>query len=152
MLNLIFQKAKTNLHFIPDCRLFFSNNKQEEWFKDPFVQEIIKEVDSAELIDGFCIRDRLGKTVPPEYLSSGSKVAILIWKYPDKVFNLTQCGNNAFKFVVDLCRKYDRTELTYRYLPTHLMEGLPLQKDGVDITLEEYDDLVDEWLEEIMND
>lgn len=152
MLNLIFQKAKTDKTVIVDSRRFFFANKKEEWFQDKVVQNIMWYVDNAKLVEGFCIRDRLGKIVPPEYLSTGCKTAILVWLYPEKVFNMTQCGNNAFKCVSDICVKYDRTELTYRFLPLRFLKNLKLQKDGVDITLDEYDELVDDWLEEIMND
>ncbi len=34
MLNLIFQKTKTDKTVIVDSRRFFSANKKEEWFQD----------------------------------------------------------------------------------------------------------------------
>lgn len=68
------------------------------------------------------------------------------------VFNMTQCGNNAFKCVSSICKHYDRTELTYRFLPFRYLEPLQLQKDGMPITLEEYEENVDDWLEEMYND
>lgn len=41
--------------------------------------------------------------------------------------------------------------LTYRYLPEFLLEGLELQKDGKPFKLEDYDDIVNDWLDEGCN-
>ncbi len=46
----------------------------------------------------------------------------------------------------------DRAELTYRYLPLWAMEGVEIQKDGIAITKELYNEKIDDWLEEIYND
>lgn len=152
MLNLIFQRAKTDKNVIVDSRGFFSINKKIEWFQDPVVKNIMKYVDKIVVKDGFCLENELGMVIPPEYLSTGCKTAILVWEYPDTVFNMTQCGNNAFKCVSDICKYYDRTELTYRFLPFRYLESLQLQKDGIPITLDEYEECVDDWIEEMYND
>jgi len=152
MLNLIFQKGKTSMPVYVDSRNFFSMNKKEEWFTDRIVQTIMDYVDGTVLVSGFVLRDRMGRTIPPEYLSTGCKTAILIWKFPGLVFNVTQCGDNAFKCVADLCEYNDRTVLTYRYLPERYLKRLELQKDGISFSITDYDGLVDGWLEEKYND
>ncbi|MCI8562026.1 MAG: DUF4869 domain-containing protein [Lachnospiraceae bacterium] len=153
MLNLIFQRKKANGKMvISDSRQFFNTNKKAEWFQESYVQKIMEYVDGSKLIDGFCLKDRNGMTVPPEYLSTGAKTAILVWEYPDIIFNMTQCGDNAFQCVAEICRHSDRTELTYRYLPLWAMEGVEIQKDGIAITKELYNEKIDDWLEEIYND
>ena len=152
MLNLIFQKRKTTMPVYVDSRTFFSINKKETWFTNKVVQIIMDYVDGTKLVEGFVLKDRLGRIIPPEYLSTGSKTAILIWLYPEIVFNVTQCGDNAFKCVADFCQHCDRTVLTYRYLPERYLSRLDLQKDGTSFELDDYDDLVDGWLEEKYND
>lgn len=59
---------------------------------------------------------------------------------------------NAFKFIQELCKKQDRTVLMYKYMPEQLLEGLVLQKDYKPFNLADYDDLVDDWLEESRQD
>lgn len=155
MLNLIFQRAKAKdpSSVMVDCRNFFSRVKQDSWFEEEFVINLIKEIDGAEVVQGCILRDRFGKVIPADYLSTGSKVMICILKFPEKIFNLTQMGNNVLPFLIKLCAKEDRTVICYRDIPIYELSQIPLQKDYEDYCVNEdsYDD-VDEWLEEIMND
>jgi hypothetical protein len=110
-------------------------------------------IDGAKVIDGFVLEDRLGTVIPPEYLSTSCKTAILIYLFPDKIFNVTQCGDDAFSCVTRMCRRFDRTVLTYRYLPKYaLSDAGDARKDGQPIDLDTYDDDIDVWLEEIYAD
>lgn len=149
---MVFHSKAAKGKVYPNCKHFFSKSKQESWFQDDVIKRIINHVDGATVVEGLVLRDRDGNIIPPEYLSTGCKTAILIWEYPDLVFNVTYCGNNAFACVADICKHYDRTILTYRYLPVELLKDVILQKDYCSISLEEYDDKVEEWLEEIYND
>ena len=49
MLDIIYWRLNA-----PECRLdscvFFAGYKKPEWFEDPFVRRIIKEIDGAEVI------------------------------------------------------------------------------------------------------
>lgn len=159
MMNLIFQKAKAKdpTKVRVDSRRFFDNNvvSNEKCFNDPFIQDIIKTVDGATVVQGPILKSREGKIMPPQWLSTGAKTAICIYLYPDWVFNATQMGDNAFQFVIELCRKHDRTVLTYRYLPYKYMIMLDLQKDYKPVTFEDDEDFwdhFDEWMEEMYND
>lgn len=156
MFNVIYQKAKAKnpRSVIEDSRFFFSKNKREEWFKDPFVKQIIEDVDKAEVIDGMVLKDRNGKIIPPEYLSTGSKTAICIYEFPEKIFNATQMGDNALIFITVLSEYRDITVLCYRLLPYCQMKDTDFYKDykKVDISSpDNFDDLMDACLEEIGN-
>ena len=155
MLNLIFQtqKAKDPASVIVDCRNYFNRRKQDSWFEDSFVCEIIGTIDGAEVIQGCVLRNRYGKVIPADYLSTGSKTMICIYQFPDKIFNITQMENNVLPFLMRLCEKEDRTVICYRDIPIYQLSRIRLQKDYVDYVVHEdsYDD-IDEWLEEIYND
>lgn len=157
MLNMIFQRAKAKDpdKVIVDSRAFFSLEKKEEWFRDPFVRRILNEVDHVECIDGFVLRNEEGIVMPPEYLSTGSKTAICTYEFPDLIFNATQMGDNAFKFILELSSTRDITVLVYRLLPYMAMRNLQLCKDYVPVHFTDdvdFYDKLDEWLEEIYND
>lgn len=157
MLNLIFQtgKAKNPAQVCPDSRAFFSIHKKKEWFTDPFVRKIIHEVDGASVLEGFVLQDSVGEIIPPEYLSTGAKTAICVYLFPDMVFNATQMGDNALKFVLALAVTRDVTLLVYRNLPYNGLLGIPISKDYEPVSFadaEEFYDCMDEWLEEIYND
>lgn len=155
MLNLIFQrnKAKDPSTVIADCRGFFNLKKKANWFQDPFVQKILMSIDGATVIDGLVFKSKTGDVIPAEYLSTGTKVMICIYEFPNMIFNITQMGNNVIPLLIELCKKEDRTVLSYRLIPIYQLSKIPLQKDYQDYQVHEdsYDD-VDEWLEEIMND
>lgn len=157
MLNLIFQtgKAKDRSKVCVDSRDFFSFQKKKEWFEDPFVQRIIREVDHAEVVRGFVLENDEGEAIPPEYLSTGAKTAICVYEFADMIFNATQMGDNALKFVLELSRERDVTILVYRDLPYVGLRGIPLYKDYERVEFAdaaEFYEHMDEWLEEIMND
>lgn len=154
MLNLIYCKenVKDKSKVCIDSRPFFSEVKQADWFQEPVIQSLLKNIDGTTVVDGFVLQNGNGEIIPPEYLPTGVKTAILVYKFPNMIFNGTQMGYNAFCFVRDLCKVQDRTLLTYRYIPTYLLEGLELRKDNVPFELKDYDNLVDDWLNEGYND
>lgn len=157
MLNLIFQKAKAKdpKTVRVDSRDFFSIEKKVEWFQDPFVQQIIREVDHAECEEGFVLRNEEGVAIPPEYLSTGAKTAICVYEFPDLIFNATQMGDNALNFVLQLSLERDITLLVYRVLPYDSFRDLDVYKDYKKVEFEDWLDFctkIDEWLEEIYND
>lgn len=157
MLNLIFQrnKAKNPKDVLIDSRGYFSRFKKEEWFSDKFVQEIIRKIDNAEIISGFVLKGYDGSIIPPEYLSIGSKTMICIYEFPDKIFNITQIGNNVVPFLVELCKQRDVTALTYREIPFRFFGDIGFLKDYQPVTYEDdidYYDRFGEWLKEMFND
>lgn len=155
MLNLIFQrnKAKNPSDVIVDCRGFFNLKKKASWFQDSFVQIILKLIDGATVVDGLVLKSRTGDIIPADYLSTGAKTMICIYEFPNLIFNITQMGNNVIPLLIELCKKENRTVLSYRLIPIYQMSEIKLQKDYQDYQVRDdsYDD-VDEWLEEIMND
>ena len=157
MLNLIFQrnKAKDPKKVYIDSRGFFSRYKQEDWFTDKFVQEIIYKIDGATVLNGFVLKGYDGSVIPPEYLSTGSKTMICIYEFPDLIFNITQIGNNVVPFLVDLSKQRDVTALTYREIPFRFFGKIGFLKDYEPVIYDddvEYYDLFEEWLEEMFND
>ena len=157
MLNLIFQRAKAynpkDVYF--DSRMFFELNKKQEWFEDPFVQRIMKEVDHVTVIQGFVLQAANGNVIPPEYLCTGTKTAICMYEHPELIFNATQMGDNVFCYICELALTQDITVLTYRDLPYNLLKRLDVQKDYKPVSFTdagEYFEKFDEWLEEIYND
>lgn len=157
MLNLIFQRAKASdpkkVYF--DSRMFFEMNKKQEWFEDPFIQQMMQEVDHVSVLQGFVLQAANGNVIPPEYLCTGTKTAICMYECQDLIFNATQMGDNVFYYICKIACTRDITVLTYRDLPYNLLKQLEVQKDYKPVTFAdagEYFEKFDEWLEEIYND
>ena len=65
---------------------WFKYNYKPEWFKDPFVQKMIREVDGSTYVDGLVIDSPVLGPIPPERLSGGVKTLIMIYERPDLIF------------------------------------------------------------------
>lgn len=90
---------------IVDIKSNFKSMKKKEWFYDPLAQKWMKDIDLMDHVADFCLRDRWGDIVPPEYLSSGSK-ALFLMKFQDilPVF-ATRCGNNCIPYIEEISRQ-----------------------------------------------
>lgn len=152
MLNLVFQKAKlkSETTYIRDGRDYFDRTFEMSWFENPYAEYLLEFVDKVEYKNGLLFKD--GKPIPPQNLCTSTKVAMLVYEFPDLVFNATQIGEGAFLAVAALCELQDRTVVTYRLIRPTVLDGTELQKDYQPITLEEYEDNVFDWLDECLND
>ena len=59
---------------------YFDLNWEDEWIIDPFVKEMIKDVDKSEVIGPHLIESPVLGPIPPTTLSGGVKVLILMLK------------------------------------------------------------------------
>ena len=76
---------------------------------DPFVKEMIQDVDSSTVISAHIIESPILGPITPKELSGGVKVLILMLKDDSFVYNLTNCGNNCAKWVLKIAEQKDLT-------------------------------------------
>ena len=94
---------------IYNTAVYFKNDYEDEWIVDPFVVEMIKDVDSSDVMySGVIDSPVLGK-IPPVKLSGGVKTLILVKFEPDIVFNASTCGDNCTKWLLKIAENEDRT-------------------------------------------
>lgn len=94
---------------------WFKANYHPDWLKDPFVQEMILDVDKSWYIDGLVIDSPVFGPIPPERLSGGVQTLIMIYEKPELVFDATSCGNNCAKWLLKIGDLKDVT-VNLRYL------------------------------------
>lgn len=70
LLNIIF--GTTDETIIPVSTVF-NNNYEEEWLDDPFVKDMISDIDKSEVISPYCIASPVLGQIPPTKLSGGVK-------------------------------------------------------------------------------
>lgn len=88
---------------------YFKFDYEDEWITDPYVKEMILDIDkSAVLSSGVIDSPVLGK-IPPTGLSGGVKTLILIKFEKNKLFNASTCGDNCAKWLLDMTEQEDRT-------------------------------------------
>ena len=86
---------------------YFNNTFDPDWLLDPFVREMIRDVDSSEVLDRYCIQSPIFGQIPPERLSGGVKTLILMLKDGEWIFNGSSCGNNCSKWLLEIGKKKD---------------------------------------------
>ena len=92
-----------------DAPSYFDNVYEDEWIEDPFVKEMIQDVDSSTVISAHIIESPILGPITPKELSGGVKVLILMLKADSFVYNLTNCGNNCAKWVLKIAEQKDLT-------------------------------------------
>jgi hypothetical protein len=106
MLNVFFGNMPDAVY---NTAVFFKNDYEDEWIVDPFVKEMIRDVDRSEVLaNGVIDSPVLGK-IPPVGLSGGVKTLILVKFEPNKVFNASTCGDNCAKWLLRIAQTEDRT-------------------------------------------
>lgn len=106
MLNVFFGNMPEAVY---NTAVFFKNDYEDEWITDPFVIEMIRDVDHSEVIDNGVIDSPVLGKIPPLGLSGGVKTLILVLFEPGKVFNASTCGDNCAKWLLRIAASEDRT-------------------------------------------
>ena len=94
---------------IYNTAVFFKNDYEDAWIIDPFVKEMIRDVDHSEVIDSGVIDSPVLGKIPPVSLSGGVKTLILVLYEPNKIFNASTCGDNCAKWLLRIAGEEDRT-------------------------------------------
>ena len=88
---------------------YFKYDYEDEWITDPFVREMILDVDKSTVLDSGVIDSPVLGKIPPLGLSGGVKTLILVKFHALKIFNASTCGDNCAKWLLKIAEKEDRT-------------------------------------------
>ena len=94
---------------IYNTSVYFRNTMRGEWLEDPFVKEMIKDVDNSEVLGNGAIKSPVLGIIAPNTLSGGVKTLILIYNMQDKIFNASNCGDNCAKWLLKMGEMKDVT-------------------------------------------
>ena len=122
--------------------VFFKNDYEDEWIIDPFVKEMIHDVDHSEVMDSGVIDSPVLGKIPPVSLSGGVKTLILVLFEPKKVFNASTCGDNCAKWLLKIAEKEDRT-VNLRHIMDFGKEEFQIHIMNTDTVVHSMKELVD---------
>lgn len=88
---------------------YFKYDYEDEWITDPFVKEMILDVDKSTVLDSGVIDSPVLGKIPPLGLSGGVKTLILVKFHTSKIFNASTCGDNCAHWLLKIAEKEDRT-------------------------------------------
>lgn len=95
--------------YMKDAPSYFDNVYEDEWIEDPFIKEMILDVDKSSVVSAHVIESPVLGAITPKDLSGGVKVLILMSKDDSFVYNLSNCGDNCAKWVLKIAEQKDLT-------------------------------------------
>ena len=106
MLNIFYGDMKEAVY---NTASYLKYDYEDDWITDPFVKEMIQDVDQSIVLDSGVIDSPVLGKIPPTGLSGGVKTLILVKFDKDKIFNASTCGDNCAKWLLKIAEKEDRT-------------------------------------------
>lgn len=106
MLSIIYGDAPKSIY---NTNVYFKNSYEPEWLETDLARRMIREVDDSEVLSGECITSPVLGQIPPERLSGGVKTLLLILNEPGKIFNVSTCGDNCAKWILEIGKIKDVT-------------------------------------------
>ena len=106
MLNIYYGNMKEAVY---NTAAYFKYDYEDSWIVDPFVKEMIQDVDQSTVLDSGVIDSPVLGKISPIGLSGGVKTLILVKFDKDKVFNVSTCGHNCAKWLLRIAESEDRT-------------------------------------------
>ena len=96
-------------NIIYNTSVYFRNTMRGEWLEDPFVIDMIRDVDKSEVLGNGAIKSPVLGIIAPNTLSGGVKTLILIYEMPDQICNASNCGDNCAKWLLNMGEMNDIT-------------------------------------------
>lgn len=133
-----------NMEYIELNDLFFNQNTTA--LIDKRAEKFIETIDGAKLIGKYKILSRFDDVaIDIDKLSAGCKTVLNVLYYPDKVFCLKECGNNALEILYNLEKGYVYSE--YALIP-FTMDSVMVQTRSMKKIISDYEELKDWWEDE----
>ena len=138
MLRIIYGVVEESIY---NTSVYFKYNYDPAWLQDQDVIDMIRDVDSSEVLGSGAIDSPVLGVIAPVNLSGGVKTLILIDKVPDKLFNASNCGDNCAKWLLHIGSKQDVT-INLRHLMDFGDEPFEIYVVNADRIVTSMDDLI----------
>lgn len=133
-----------NMEYIELNDLFFNQNTTA--LIDRRAEKFIETIDGAKLIGKYKILSKFDDVaIDIDKLSAGCKTVLNVLYYPDKVFCLKECGNNALEILYNLEKGYVYSE--YALIP-FTMDSVMVQTRSMKKIISDYEELKEWWEDE----
>ena len=124
--------------------VFFNQNTPEKF--DDRASGIVEKIDDARLLGRYKIQSKFGREIlDVDRLSTGCKTVLNVMYFPDKVFCIKGCGENALKILYGL--KQGAVYSDYAAIPFEMNEVTVWAK-GEERIIDDYEALKEWWKDE----
>ena len=97
----------THPNEIYNTEVYYQNQYEKKWLTDEFVQRMIADIDDSQVISADVIQNNVFGSFPSTELSTGVKTLILIYELPKLMFNISNCGDNCAKYLLEMSKERD---------------------------------------------
>lgn len=104
MLRIFFGSHKDEIY---NTEVYYQNQYDKAWITSEFAKKIIADVDDSEVIGTDMIRNDIFGTFNSTELSTGVKTLLLIYNQPKQIFNISNCGDNCAKYILEIAEDID---------------------------------------------
>ena len=87
-------------------KMFFAS-LSSEWFKDPFVIDMVEQVDKVKSLGIGIFSSPVMPVVSSCNLSTGVKTLVLLYHMPQYEYIITNCGDNCAKWILEIGKRKD---------------------------------------------
>lgn len=84
---------------------YFDNTYLDNWFEDELSKKIIKDIDKATLLGSKAVESKALGVIPITKLSGGTKTLLLLRHKPEKIYNISTCGDNCAKWILKIAKE-----------------------------------------------
>ena len=92
---------------IRDVDVYFNYNYEDEWFDDPLVKQMVKDIDKSEVLSAYNVISPVLGSIPTTKISGGVKALILMYKLPGVYVWATACGDNCAEWLLKISEMQD---------------------------------------------
>lgn len=133
-----------NKEYIELNDVFF--NKNTVLVLDEHAEEIVEQIDGAKLDGKFKIKSKFNEvTLDVDCLSTGCKTVLNVFYFPEKVFCMKECGDNALEVLYAL--ENGGVYSNYAVIPFDMPEVQVCSDTGIK-KIKEYEKLKEWWSNE----
>ena len=104
---MLYISFKSKPSTIESVDVYFNYNYEDEWFDDPMVKEMVKDVDKSDVVSQQCVVSPVLGAIPVTKISGGVKALILLLKDPSLEIWATACGDNCAKWIIEISKLHD---------------------------------------------
>ncbi|WP_044973323.1 DUF4869 domain-containing protein [Ruminococcus sp. HUN007] len=110
MLNIFFgdMTEKEYPNYVYNTSLYFNNTYLDSWIEDEFSKRMIKSVDKAVVLSPNAVDSKALGVIPVTQISGGLKTLLLLQHDKDKIFNVSTCGDNCARWVLEIAKRSDK--------------------------------------------
>ena len=109
MLNIYFgdMTEKEYPNYVYNTSLYFNNTYLDSWIEDEFSKKMIKSVDKAVVLSPNAVDSKALGVIPVTQISGGLKTLLLLQHDKEKIFNVSTCGDNCARWILEIAKRSD---------------------------------------------